>query len=151
MKAKYGLALGLLGAAALAALLPRFDAAQPRGLSITRPQAVAIADRAAREWGIPVERAFRITTWEENPLLEQELASAPDVRRGLDADPVVGPRLGGFRVTYFRRGLEKFPEHGYVVVGMKGELLGVRKRARAEETGANPTAESLRLTPAPSA
>ena len=144
MKAKHGLALGLLGAATLAALLPRFDAAQPRGLSVTRPQAVAIADRAAREWGIPVERAFRIVTWEENPLLEQELASSPGVRRALDEDPVVGPRLAGFRVTYFRRGLEKLPEHGYVVVGRTGEILGVRKRARAEETGAKPTADSLR-------
>ena len=144
MKAKYALALGAIGVAALAALLPRFDAAQPRGIAITRPQAVAIADRAAREWGIPVEKAFRIVTWEENPLLEQELASDPATRRRLDADPVVGPRLGGFRVTYFRRGLEKFPEHGYVIVGEHGELLGARRRARAEEPGGKPTAESLR-------
>ncbi len=39
MKATRALALGLLGAAALAALLPRFDSAQPRGLAVTRPMA----------------------------------------------------------------------------------------------------------------
>ncbi|MFN7986373.1 MAG: PP2C family protein-serine/threonine phosphatase [Thermoanaerobaculia bacterium] len=144
MKAKYALALGLLGAAALAALLPRFDAAQPRGLSITRPQAVAIADAEARGLGIPLERAFRVETWEENLLVEQETAGDSRMRRALDGDPVVGPRLGAFRVTYFREGLEKNPEFGYVLVGKDGAVLGARVRARAEEKGARPSEADVR-------
>ena len=123
-------------------MLPRFEAAQPRGLAVTRPMAVTIAEAEARRLGIPVEKAFRVETWEANPLLEQELSGDPAVRRQVETDPVVGPRLAGYRVTWFRPGLEKFPEFGYVVVGADGTILGARVRARAEETGARP-AESV--------
>jgi hypothetical protein len=144
MKATPALALGLLGAAGLAFLLPRFEASQPRGLAVTRPMAVEIADGEARRLGIPVERAFRVETWEDNLLVEQETAGDSRVRRGLDGDPVVGPRLGAYRVTYFRRGLEKFPEFGYVLVGKAGAVLGARVRARAEEKGARPSEADVR-------
>lgn len=144
MKATRALALGLLGAAGLAAMLPRFEAAQPRGLSVTRPAAVAIATTEAVRLGIPVEAAFRVETWEGSALLEQELAGDPALRRRMDADPVVGPRLGGWRVTWFRPGLEKFPEFGYVIVGVDGKVLGARVRARAEEKGARPDDAALR-------
>ncbi|MBK9965947.1 MAG: serine/threonine-protein phosphatase [Holophagales bacterium] len=144
MKATRALALGLLGAVGLGFLLPHFEAAQPRGLAVTRPMAVKIADAEARRLGIPVEKAFRVETWEENPLLEQELSGDPSVRRRMDGDPVVGPRLGGYRVTFFRPGLEKFPEFGYVLVGVDGTILGARTRARAEETGARPSEDAVR-------
>ena len=146
MKATRALALGLFGAAGLGVLLPRFEAAQPRGLAVTRPMAVAIAAAEARRLGIQVEKAFRVETWEENPLLEQELSGDPGVRRRMDGDPVVGPRLAGYRVTWFRPGLEKFPEFGWVIVGRDGTILGARVRARAEETGARPSESVVRET-----
>ena len=146
MKATRALALGLLGAAGLGILLPRFEAAQPRGLAVTRPMAVAIAEPEARRLGIPVEKGFRVETWEANPLLEQELSVDPGVRRRMDGDPVVGPRLAGYRVTWFRPGLEKFPEFGWVIVGKDGTVLGARVRARAEETGARPPESVVRET-----
>lgn len=144
MKATKALALGLPGAAALLLLLPYFESAQPRGLSVTRPMAVAAADVEAVRLGIPVEDAFRVETWEENYLVEQEVAADARVRRALEADPVVAPRLGAYRVTYFRRGLEKYPEHGYVLVGKDGRILGARRRARNEEKGASPPEAAVR-------
>jgi len=144
MKASRALALGLVGAFALAGLLPRFEAAQPRGLSVTRPSAVAIATAEARRLGIPVDAAFRVETWEGSFLLEQELSGDPQLRRLMDRDPVVGPRLGGYRVTWFRPGLEKFPEFGSVVVGADGTILGARVRARSEEKGGKPTETEVR-------
>ena len=62
MKASRAVALGLFGALALGALLPRFETAQPRGLSVTRPAAVAIATAEARRLGIPVDEAFRVVS-----------------------------------------------------------------------------------------
>ena len=47
----------VLGILVLALLLPQFNAAQPAGIRLTRGDAVPIAGRAARELGIPVERA----------------------------------------------------------------------------------------------
>lgn len=144
MKASRALALGLLGAAGLAVMLPRFETAQPRGLSVTRPAAVGIADAEARRLGIPVEDSFRVETWEQSYVVEQEMAGRDAGRRALEADPVVGPRLGAHRVTYFRKGLEKFPEHGYVLVGKDGAVLGARVRARPEETGGRPSEDEVR-------
>ncbi|HRY42890.1 MAG TPA: PP2C family protein-serine/threonine phosphatase [Thermoanaerobaculia bacterium] len=144
MKASRALALGLIGAFALAGLLPQFEAAQPRGLSVTRPAAVAIATAEARRLGIPVGAAFRVETWEDSPLLEQELSGDAALRTRMERDPVVGPRLGGYRVTWFRPGLEKFPEFGSVVVGVDGTVLGARARARAEEKGGKPTEAQVR-------
>ena len=144
MKATRALALGFLGAVGLGAMLPRFEAAQPRGLSVTRPAAVDIARGEAVRLGIPADAGFRVETWESSALLEQELSGDEKARRRMVTDPVVGPRLGGWRVTWFRPGLEKFPEFGYVVVGIDGKILGARARARAEEKGARPDEAALR-------
>ena len=144
MKAKHALALGVLGAAVLAALLPRFETAQPRGLSITRPAAVRIADAEATRLGIPVGESFRVETWEQSLLVEQEVAGDAATRLALERDPVVGPRLGAYRVTYFRKGLEKYPEFGYVLVGKDGTVLGARARARSEEAGGRPAEDEVR-------
>ena len=144
MKAKYALALGVLGAAVLAALLPRFETAQPRGLALTRPMAVAVADAEATRLGIPVGESFRVETWEQSLLVEQEVAGDTAARLALERDPVVGPRLGAYRVTYFRKGLEKYPEFGYVLVGKDGTVLGARARARSEEAGGRPAEDEVR-------
>lgn len=134
----------IAGIAGLAMLLPYFDPPQPDGISITRGQARAIADRQARELGIDVDKAWPVTVWEDSPLLAEELNPRPELREQAMAHPVVGPRIGYFATTYFRPGLEKRPEFGNVYVGRDGTVLGARRRARAETEGAKPEAEALR-------
>ena len=113
---------------------------------MTRPQAVA--DRRRR--GPPP----RHPGGEGVP--DGDLGGEPPPRAGaLEAtrppvaasttDAVVGPRLGGYRVTYFRPGLEKFPEFGYVIVGHRRRRSSEPvSRARAEEKGAQPDIADLR-------
>ena len=60
---------GLLGLAVYELLLPYYTASQPRNLSITRGQAVRIADEEARKLGIPLEKAWQVVTWEDSPIL----------------------------------------------------------------------------------
>ena len=50
-------------------LLPRFNASQPHGIRITRSQASEIADREAKEMGIPVEQAWTTLTSRRRPAL----------------------------------------------------------------------------------
>ncbi len=137
-------AAGLLGLALYAALLPYYTAAQPRGLSITRGDARRIADVEARTLGVPLDRSWAIVTWEDSDILETELRKSAEGRRAAAADPVVGPRLGGYKVTYYRLGLEKFPPAGEVVVGGDGMVLWALRRFRNEEPGASPAPDSLR-------
>ncbi len=137
-------AAGLLGLVVYAALLPRFSVVQPRGLSITRGDARRIADAEAEKLGVPLGRTYAVTTWEDSDILEKEFRSDASRRRAASADPVVGPRLGGYKVTYFRLGLEKFPSFAEVVVGVDGRVLWALRRYRAEEAGAAPTAAALR-------
>ena len=137
-------AAGFVGAGLLALLVPLYDAPQPRGLSVTRGRVREIADAEARKWGIPVERAFAVTTFEDSPLLDKELRDKPVLRRRADSDPVIGPRLVGFRVTYWRNGVDKYPPYGYVSVARTGDVLAVLRQARLEEAGASPKAEDLR-------
>ncbi|HEX7616212.1 MAG TPA: PP2C family protein-serine/threonine phosphatase [Thermoanaerobaculia bacterium] len=137
-------AAGAAGAALLAVLIPLYDAPQPRGLSVTRGRVREVADAEARKWGIPVDKAFVVTTQDGSLLLDKELRDKPDLRRKADLDPVVGPRLFGFRVTYWRNGFDKYPPFGDVAVSRTGEILTVRRQARTEETGASPKADDLR-------
>jgi hypothetical protein len=144
MRRKDAVLAGALGLAAFLLLLPRFDAPLPRGLRVTRSEAKRIADAEARRLGIDVDAAWPTIVWETSPLVEKEVQQDPALRRRLDADLVVGPRLAGYRVVYYRKGLEKDPEYGSVVVGRDGAVLEVRRRARAEEPGAKPSPEALR-------
>jgi serine phosphatase RsbU (regulator of sigma subunit) len=137
-------AASLAGVLLLPVLFPLFDAPQPHGLSLTRPQARAIADGAARDLGIPVDEAWTVVGAEPAPIMEEQYRRDPALRRRAVDDPAVGPRLGGFRVTYFRKGVEKYPPHGYVLVGVDGKILGARRFARAETEGAHPASGSLR-------
>lgn len=142
---RYGILLaGLAGLVGFFLLLPLYDAVLPRELSITRDQARKIADIEARKLGIEIDRSWVLTTWEAAPHLERELRHDRALRKRAASDPVIGPRLGGFKTTYFRKGLEKFPEYGYVVVGPDGKVYGARRRHRMETAGANPTADQLR-------
>jgi hypothetical protein len=135
---------GIVGIGLLAWLVPLYDAPQPRGLTVTRGRVREVADAEARKWGIPVDKAFVVTTLDQSFLLDKELRDKPDLRRRADLDPVLGPRLVGYRVTYWRTGADKFPPYGDVAVSRTGEVLAARRQARLEETGASPKAEELR-------
>lgn len=133
------------GILAIVLLLPRFNARQPYGVSLTRGQAQEIADRAARAAGIPVEKAWSTLTYQGAGPLDEELKNDPARRRRAAADPVLSRFLGGYRVVYYRRGLEKFPPYGDVHVSAQtGEILTARLRLRNEERGANLSEEQLR-------
>ena len=118
-------AAGLL---ALIALMPQFNAAQPRGVRITRADASRIADAEAKRLGVPVEKAWSNLTWVGSPLLEKELDKDPVRRRRAADDPTIGPRLGGYHASYYRRGQEKNPAYGYVYVAGNGDILAARRR-----------------------
>ena len=135
----------LIGIAVLVLLMPRFNDAQPRGIRLTRSDAVPIADAEARRLGIPVDRSWTVLSWANSTLLDKELEPKPELRRRANDDPVIGPRLGGYKRVYYRRGLEKSTPYGYVVVDQKsGSVLMARVQARTEETGAHLTEAQLR-------
>ncbi|HEX7677321.1 MAG TPA: hypothetical protein VF713_04310, partial [Thermoanaerobaculia bacterium] len=135
----------VLGIAVLVVLMPRFNDAQPKGIRLTRTDAVPIADAQARQIGIPVDRSWTVLSWSDSALLDKELEPNPDLRRRAADDPVVGPRLGGYKRIYYRRGLEKTTPYGYVVVDHRtGAVLMARRWRRAEETGAHLTEAQLR-------
>ena len=123
-------AAGLAGAALLAFLIPLYDAPEPRGLNVTRGRVREIADAEARKWGIEVDKAFVVTILDNAYLLDKEFQNKPDLRRRADLDPVLGPRLFGFRVTYWRNGVEKSPPFGDVVVSRTGQVLAARRPDR---------------------
>jgi len=133
----------LAGIAILATLLPWFDRAQPEGVSLTRPEAQAIADAQARDVGISVGRSWSNLTWYNSGIVEKELERRTD-RESAWKDPVLAPRLGAYRITYYRRRIEKFPPLGRVTVsGRTGRVTGARLMLRAEEGGGNPKQEEL--------
>lgn len=131
------------GVIALALLIPRYNGVQPR-VDITRAEAHRIGDEEARKLGIPVDEAWTNVTWEGSPLLDRELEKDPEAYRRAQDDPVIGPRLGGYRITYYRRGLEKFMPYGHAYVSGQGEIISARLRQRPETPGANMTEAQLR-------
>jgi hypothetical protein len=135
----------LVGIVVIVVLMPRFNDAQPQGIRLTRSDAVPIADAQARQIGIPVERAWAVLSWANSTLLDKELEPKPELRRRASDDPAIGPRLGGYKRVYYRRGLEKSPPYGYVVVDQRtGAILMARLQLRTEETGAHLTEAQLR-------
>ena len=135
----------LAGIIVLAILIPRFNSSQPQEIRLTRGEAKAIADAEARKAGIPVDRAWSTLNWSGSGLLDEALDNNPDLRRRAAEDPAIGPRLGGYRATYYRRGLEKFPPFGDIVVSERtGEVLMWRLLLRAEEPGARLEEDEVR-------
>jgi hypothetical protein len=132
-----------IGIATLILLMPRYNLVQP-AVQITRGEAKRIADEEARKLGIPVEKAWTNMTWVDSPHLNRELENDPQRYHRAGEDPAVGPRLGGYRTTYYRRGLEKAAPYGQVYVNGEGEILAARVRMRPEERGANATEAQLR-------
>jgi hypothetical protein len=133
------------GIAVLAMLLPLFSASQPEGISLTRKQAKAVADAEARRAGIAVDQAWSILTWSGSPLLDEVLDAHPELRRRAADDPVIGPRLGGYKAVYYRRGREKFTPYGDLVIHERtGEVIMLRRRMMNEEPGARLEEEEIR-------
>src|ERR1051326_7022969 len=126
-------------------LLPRFNPAQPRGIRLTRGEAVAVADAAARKLGIPVDQSWPTLGWNTAGKLNQELRGDPQRRARAWDDPVIGPRLGSYRRIYYWRGKDKNTPHGLVDVdGRTGQVLDARVTPRDEETGKHATEAELR-------
>jgi hypothetical protein len=145
MKRYIPLVAGIAGVLVLWFVIPRLNSSQPQGIRLTRGEAKAIADREAVRWGIPVDKSWSVETWEGSPLLDKELNPDPQRRRGAANDPVIAPRLGGYHVQYFRRGLEKWTPYGYVYVEPhSGGIMAVRLRERNETPGKQPTEAELR-------
>src|SRR5262249_16966453 len=104
-----------------------------------------IADAEARRMGIPVDQAWASLSWSDSPLITKELQWKPDQLRRAADDPVLGPRLGGFKRAYYRRGVEKFQPYGYVVVSqINGAILAERRMLKLDEAGAHATEAQLR-------
>ena len=135
---------GIVGLIALMLVLPSFDSAQPKGISIGREEARRIAEVAARDLGIPIDEAWVTLVWDQSFLIQGELQKNPELFDRAWDDPILGPRMGGFMAIYWRKGLEKYPYWGHVVVGRDGAIVESRKFARAEEEGANSTEADLR-------
>jgi len=132
------------GVIALLLALPVYRPAQPKGIQITRGDARAIADRAAREVGIPVERAWATLVWYPSGILDKELRNHVQQENAWN-DPVLGPRLDAYRITYYHIGKDKSAPHGHVEVdGRTGNVVAARLRLRPEDTGRNATEAQLR-------
>ena len=129
-------------------VLPVYQPAQPQGAAVTRAEAQRVADRAARDVGIATERAWSTLVWWPSQILEKELRHHP---RRADAwnDPVLGPRLNSYRITYYDpvkpKAPPQWPPLGVVYVGTRtGEVTTTRRVLRQEDTGANATEAQLR-------
>ena len=133
------------GLVLIVVLMPRFNAGQPIGIRLTRGDAARIADAEARRMGIPVDQAWASLYWADSPLVRKELESKPELLRLANDDPVLGPRLGGYKRTYYRRGAEKFQPYGYVIVDQRtGAILMARRQLKIDEAGAKATEAQLR-------
>lgn len=127
----------------LAILVRRFDLVQPR-VEISRSEAKRIGDQEAKNLGVPVDKSWHTITWVAAPHLDKEFEKDPERwRRSLD-DPAVGPRMGGYRITYYRKELEKQIPYGRVYVSGEGDILAARLFQRPETRGASLTEAQLR-------
>ena len=123
----------VVGIASLFLLLPLYDAPQPRGVRITRDDAKAIADREMRKLGVNTDEVWGVVTWENHILLEDEFKAKPELRRQAGVDPIVGPRMVAYQVSYFYRGKPKQPQGAEVFVDPRsGEVIGIRRRTQNE-------------------
>lgn len=136
--------LGAIGTAIVLLVLPLYRPGQPRGISMTRPKAMAIADKAARDVGIAVDRSWRSIIWAPSPFLSKELRSHPR-RDAAWEDPVIGPRMRTYRITYFSESDVKYPPLGHVWIGgERGSIVSARRFLRPEDPGKTMTEAQLR-------
>jgi len=137
-------ALAVAGIAVILLVLPVFQPAQPRGISITRGEARQLADRGAREVGIDPSRTWSTLNWWPSQILVRELRNHPRRAEAWN-DPVLGPRLNAYRVMYYDFVRDKNPPDGLVYVGgLTGQVTAARRLLRPEKPGANATEAQLR-------
>ena len=133
------------GIIVLLLILPFFEAAQPHGVRVTRGEAEHIADEAVAQLGESPHKLWSAITWWKSPLLEKELERDPKRLAEAMKDPVLRPRMGAYRVNYYRSNIEKFPQYVSVLVsGRTGEVISSRLRLRADTAGAHPTEQQMR-------
>ena len=145
MKRFFPLIACIIGLAALFTLLPLFDAPQPRNVRITRAQARELADAAARKLGVEVEDTWAVVTWENHILLEAEFKGKPELRRRAGVDPIVGPRMVAYQISYFYKGKPKFVRAADVFVTPDtGAIVGARHSVLPEEPAPAFTDEEAR-------
>jgi Stage II sporulation protein E (SpoIIE) len=136
--------LAAIGTAVVLLVLPIYRPGQPRGISMTRGEVQKIADKAARGIGIAVDRSWSTTTWSPSPFLTKELRTHPR-RDAAWEDPVVGPRMRTYRVTYYSDSEVKYPALGYVWIGgERGSVVSARRIMRPEAKGKTMTEAQLR-------
>lgn len=136
--------LALAGTVAVMLVLPLYRPGQPRGISMTRHEVKKIADKAARGVGIKVEDSWATITWAPSPFLMKELRNHPR-RDAAWEDPVIGPRMRTYRVTYYYKNNVKNPPMGAVWVGgERGSIVSARRVKRPEDTGESLTEAQLR-------
>jgi hypothetical protein len=136
--------LAIAGVAVILLVLPLYRPAQPRGISVTRAEARVRADKAAREIGIDVDKAWSTITWSPSPFLMKELRTHPERDRAWE-DPVIGPRMRTYRITYYSKSDVKFPPVGFVWIGgERGSIVSARRIFRPEDAGKTMTEAQLR-------
>ncbi|HEX2833997.1 MAG TPA: PP2C family protein-serine/threonine phosphatase [Thermoanaerobaculia bacterium] len=144
MKRFLPLIAAVAGVVILLFVLPLYRDAQPKRVAITRAEATRLADIAARQVGIPVDRTWRTIIWYPSGIIDTELRHHPKRGEAWD-DPTLGGRLDSYRITYYHLDKDKFPPYGSVNIdGRTGEVLSARLRLRAEDAGANATEAQLR-------
>jgi len=145
MKRFLPIAACIAGTIIVLALLPRFNAGQPRGIRLTRGDARAIGEAAARQLGIPVDRTWEIISFRGSQLLNKELRDDSKRRLAANDDAVIAPRLGSYYVHFFYPNGPKYPEQGYVFVSPQtGDVIGAHHTLRDDEGGGHPTEAQLR-------
>ena len=124
-------------------VLPLYRSGQPRGIGITRPEARRIADKAARDLGIAVDGSWSTIIWAPSPFLTKELRTHPRRNEAWE-DPVIGPRMRTYRITYYDH-KTKYPPIGYVWIGgERGSVVSARRVLRPEDAGKTMTEAQLR-------
>ncbi|PYQ28390.1 MAG: hypothetical protein DMF56_16410 [Acidobacteria bacterium] len=125
-------------------VLPLYRPGQPIGTRITRPEAQKIADRAAREVGIDLDKSWSTLIWVSPGIFDEELRRHPQRAQAWN-DPVLGARLSNYRITYYDKIKPKFPPRGIVWVDARnGDVTAQIAFPPQEEKGANATEAQLR-------
>jgi len=133
------------GVIVLALVLPLFLPAQPPDVRVTRAEAMRISDEAAAQLGIAPHTLWSAITWRTSALLDHELERDPQRRAAAAQDRVLGPRMGSYRIAYYKPNIGKFPPYVTVTVsGATGEVLSAHLRERDESPGAHPAEQQLR-------